>query len=78
MDVHVVVQGASRMHVRVPVQAVYTVLREAEHRSTAPIAYWEIPGAKQLVPRQRSCVQALQVRHAVLRSPRSAVKASIC
>lgn len=42
-------------------QAVYTVLREAEHRSTAPIAYWDIPGAKQLIPRQRACVEALQV-----------------
>ena len=26
------------------IQAVYTVLREAEHRSTAPIPYWDIPG----------------------------------
>jgi len=43
------------------IEAVYTVLREAEHRSTAPIAYWEFPGAKQIIPRQRDCVQALQI-----------------
>eukprot|EP00983_Pelagomonas_calceolata_P069635 1150442-Pelagomonas_calceolata.AAC.4 len=48
--------------------AVYTVLREAEHRSTAPIAYWEFPGAKQIIPRQRDCVQALQVRFFLLES----------
>ncbi len=29
-------------------QAVYTVLREAEYRSTFPIAYWNIPGAMQV------------------------------
>jgi hypothetical protein len=29
-------------------QAVYTVLREAEYRSTYPIAYWNLPGAKQV------------------------------
>lgn len=33
----------------------YTTLREAEHRSTAPIAYWNVPGATLLVPRQRRC-----------------------
>lgn len=44
-----------------PFQAVYTVLREAEHRSTAPIPYWNIPGATLLVPRQRRCQEALKV-----------------
>jgi hypothetical protein len=43
------------------VQAVYTVLREAEHRSTAPLAYWDLPGAKLLVPRQRRCQEALKI-----------------
>ncbi|KAF5829169.1 cytochrome P450 [Dunaliella salina] len=42
------------------IEAVYTVLAEAEHRSTAPLAYWELPGATQIIPRQRRCVQALQ------------------
>lgn len=27
-------------------QAVYTLLREAEHRSMSPIPYWDLPGAK--------------------------------
>ena len=31
------------------------MLREAEHRSTAPIQYWNLPGAKVLIPRQRKC-----------------------
>ncbi|KXZ44112.1 hypothetical protein GPECTOR_73g633 [Gonium pectorale] len=43
------------------IQAVYTVLREAEHRSTAPIAYWNIPGVAMLVPRQRRCAEALAI-----------------
>ncbi|KAG1666004.1 hypothetical protein FOA52_010102 [Chlamydomonas sp. UWO 241] len=43
------------------IMAVYTVLREAEHRSTAPIQYWNFPGAKTLIPRQKACVEALQV-----------------
>ena len=43
------------------IEAVYTVLREAEHRSTAPIQYWNFPGAKELVPRQKKCVEALKV-----------------
>ncbi len=30
------------------IQAVYTVLREAEYRSTYPIAYWNLPGAMQV------------------------------
>ncbi len=48
-------------------QAVYTVLREAEYRSTFPIAYWNLPGAMALVPRQRRCVEALRVVGAMRR-----------
>lgn len=33
-------------------QAVYGVLKEAEHRSTFYIPYWNIPIAKYVVPRQ--------------------------
>ncbi|GLC45871.1 hypothetical protein PLESTB_001447900 [Pleodorina starrii] len=43
------------------IQAVYTVLREAEHRSTAPLAYWNIPGVALVVPRQRRCQEALRI-----------------
>eukprot|EP00877_Chromochloris_zofingiensis_P008598 jgi/Chrzof1/3992/Cz13g16110.t1_CYP97A1[v5.2] len=43
------------------IQAVYTVLREAEYRSTALIPYWNFPPAKYLVPRQRKCTEALEV-----------------
>jgi hypothetical protein len=43
-------------------QAVYTALREAEYRSTAPIAYWNLPPARWLVPRQRRVTEALKVR----------------
>ena len=42
-------------------QAVYTVLREAEYRSTALFPYWNIPLLRWLVPRQRRCLVALQV-----------------
>jgi beta-ring hydroxylase len=34
------------------IQAVYTTLREAEHRSLCPLPYWNLPGAKSIVPRQ--------------------------
>lgn len=51
---------------RGPVQAVYTVLREAEHRSTAPLAYWNLPGATVLVPRQKRCQEALKVVNSTL------------
>lgn len=33
-------------------QAVYGVLKEAEHRSTFYIPYWNIPISKYVVPRQ--------------------------
>ena len=35
-------------------QAVYGVLKEAEHRSTFYIPYWKIPLARAIVPRQRA------------------------
>lgn len=40
-------------------QAVYTALREAEHRSTAFLPYWNLPLAKVIVPRQRRCQEAM-------------------
>lgn len=42
-------------------QAVYTTLREAEYRSTFPIPYWDWSPLQYIVPRQRDCIQALQV-----------------
>lgn len=43
------------------VQAVYGVLKEAEHRSTFYIPYWNLPFAKNLVPRQRKFYADLAV-----------------
>jgi beta-ring hydroxylase len=43
------------------ISAVYTVLREAEHRSIAIFPYWNFPGAAVLVPRQRAAAEALLV-----------------
>lgn len=42
-------------------QAVYGVLKEAEHRSTFYIPYWKIPLARALVPRQRTFAKDLTV-----------------
>lgn len=42
-------------------QAVYGVLKEAEHRSTFYIPYWNLPFAKNLVPRQRQFYADLAV-----------------
>ncbi len=39
----------------------YTTLREAEYRSTYPIAYWNFPPLRWLVPRQRRNDAALAV-----------------
>lgn len=39
------------------IKAVYRVLRESEHRSTFPLQYWNIPGAADLVPRQKQFKQ---------------------
>lgn len=43
------------------VEAVYTVLREAEDRSVAPIPVWEIPIWKDISPRQKKVNAALKV-----------------
>ncbi|KAJ1443535.1 Cytochrome P450 [Sesbania bispinosa] len=43
------------------VEAVYTVLREAEDRSVAPIPVWEIPIWKDISPRQRKVNAALKL-----------------
>ncbi|MQL97877.1 hypothetical protein Taro_030569 [Colocasia esculenta] len=43
------------------VEAVYTVLREAEMRSTSPIPTWEIPIWKDVSPRQRKVKAALKL-----------------
>ncbi|KAL5836835.1 hypothetical protein ACOSQ3_014004 [Xanthoceras sorbifolium] len=43
------------------VEAVYTVLREAEDRSVAPIPVWELPIWKDISPRQRKVKGALKL-----------------
>jgi beta-ring hydroxylase len=43
------------------ISAVYTALREAEHRSIAILPYWNLPGASWIVPRQRAVTEALRV-----------------
>ncbi|KAJ4954892.1 hypothetical protein NE237_011675 [Protea cynaroides] len=43
------------------VDAVYTVLREAEDRSVAPIPFWEIPIWKDISPRQKKVRAALKL-----------------
>nr|AYV88884.1 cytochrome P450 oxidase CYP97A54 [Polygala tenuifolia]BBE15482.1 cytochrome P450 [Polygala tenuifolia] len=43
------------------VEAVYTVLREAEDRSVSPIPIWEIPIWKDISPRQRKVSAALKL-----------------
>ncbi|KAJ0966589.1 hypothetical protein J5N97_023506 [Dioscorea zingiberensis] len=43
------------------IEAVYTVLREAEMRSTSPIPTWEIPIWKDISPRQKKANQALKL-----------------
>ena len=43
------------------IKAVYTVLREAEYRSTYPIPYWNVPPLRAVVPRQRECDEALKI-----------------
>ncbi|PKI55503.1 hypothetical protein CRG98_024115 [Punica granatum] len=43
------------------VEAVYTVLREAEDRSVAPIPTWEIPIWKDISPRQKKVNAALKL-----------------
>ncbi|PRQ41582.1 putative cytochrome P450 [Rosa chinensis] len=48
------------------VEAVYTVLREAEDRSVAPIPVWEIPIWKDISPRQRKVAKALKLINVTL------------
>ena len=43
------------------IQSVYGVLKEAEHRSTFYIPYWNLPLSKYLVPRQRQFQQDIKV-----------------
>lgn len=43
------------------IKAVYGVLKEAEHRSTFYIPYWNLPLAKVLVPRQRRFTADMEV-----------------
>lgn len=42
-------------------QAVYTVLKEAELRSTSPIPVWDIPIWKDISPRQKKVSAALKL-----------------
>jgi beta-ring hydroxylase len=48
------------------VEAVYTVLREAEDRSIAPIPVWEIPIWKDISPRQKKVNAALKLVNDIL------------
>ncbi|EFN52906.1 hypothetical protein CHLNCDRAFT_138471 [Chlorella variabilis] len=48
------------------IEAVYGVLKEAEHRSTFYIPYWNLPLTKYLVPRQRQFNADLAVKDASL------------
>ena len=43
------------------IQAVYRTLREAEHRSTFYVPYWNLPFADRLVPRQISFRQDMEL-----------------
>lgn len=43
------------------IQAVYTTLREAEYRSIAFLPYWKIKALCYVVPRQRKCLEALEI-----------------
>ncbi|CAK9140113.1 unnamed protein product [Ilex paraguariensis] len=48
------------------VEAVYTVLREAEDRSVAPIPFWEIPIWKDISPKQKKVTAALKLVNEIL------------
>jgi len=50
------------------IKAVYSTLKEAEHRSITPFPYWEIPLANQLVPRLREFNANLRLLDNVLNS----------
>lgn len=49
-------------------QAVYNTLKEAEHRSTFYVPYWKLPGADQVVPRQKSFREDLELINETLTS----------
>ena len=48
------------------IQAVYSTLKEAEHRSTVPFPYWNLPLANLLVPRLRKFNSDLRLLNNVL------------
>jgi cytochrome P450 family 97 subfamily B polypeptide 3 len=48
------------------IKAVYSALKEAEHRSITPLPYWNIPLANQLVPRLRRFNADLRVLNDIL------------
>jgi len=48
------------------IQAVYSALKEAEHRSITPLPYWNLPFANVLVPRLRRFNKDLQLLDSVL------------
>eukprot|EP01039_Chlorochromonas_danica_P009029 gene9029-9964_t len=48
------------------VRAVYSALKEAEHRSMIPFPYWDLPFANQLVPRLRKFNADLKILNDVL------------
>jgi cytochrome P450 len=48
------------------IQAVYSTLKEAEHRATTPLPYWNLPLANQLVPRLRKFKSDLSILDEVL------------
>eukprot|EP00884_Botryococcus_braunii_P017893 jgi/Botrbrau1/4788/Bobra.0325s0010.1 len=57
------------------IKAVYGVLKEAEHRSTFYLPYWNIPIAQYVVPRQRKFQADLKVINSCLDDLISAAKA---
>jgi len=48
------------------IKAVYSVLKEAEHRSMTPAPYWDIPFANSVVPRLREFNRNLRLLNNVL------------
>jgi cytochrome P450 len=48
------------------IQAVYSTLKEAEHRSITPLPYWDLPLASILVPRQRKFSRDMALLNNVL------------
>jgi cytochrome P450 family 97 subfamily B polypeptide 3 len=48
------------------IQAVYSTLKEAEHRSITPLPYWNLPLANILVPRLRKFNSDLRILDNIL------------